>query len=131
MCNACVMRKSCYSRLRLRLKFAYLRLRPHLLVLRIARAYVFVHVHVHVDLSILPSDNVVTIKSMELWSAYNCQEASYSGATHVQVGSFRAEKKSVSVKASELSASADGFGEKVRDCRMLLNRTVSKFVSKR
>ena len=55
-----------------------------------------------------------TLYSMEVWSAYNYQESvSYSGATHVQVGPFRAEKKSVSVKASERLASADGFGEKV------------------
>ena len=64
-----------------------------------------------------------TLYSMEVWSAYNCQESvSYSGATHVQVGPFRAEKKSVSVKASELSASADGFGEKVSNYHMFVQQ---------
>ena len=54
---------------------------------------------------------------MELWSTFNCQvSGSYSGATHVQVGTFRAEKKSVSVKAEELLVSAYGCGKKVRDC---------------
>ena len=60
---------------------------------------------------------------MEMWSAYICQDSiSYSGASHVQVGPFRAEKKSVSVKASELSASADGFGEKVSDYHMFIQQ---------
>ena len=60
---------------------------------------------------------------MEVWSAYNCQESvSYSGASRVQVGPFRAEKKSVLVKASELSASADGFGEKVSDYHMFIQQ---------
>jgi hypothetical protein len=54
---------------------------------------------------------------MEVWSAYNYQESvSYSGASHVHT---ELKKKSVSVKAGELSASSDGFGEKVRDYHML------------
>ena len=43
----------------------------------------------------------VTRLDMELWSAYNCQELNFSGATHVQLVLFRAER-SVSVKAVKI-----------------------------
>ena len=47
---------------------------------------------------------MVVLFMMEVWSAYNCRDsASYSSATHVQIGPFQASKRDVSVKASDQS----------------------------
>ena len=58
---------------------------------------------------------------MEVWSAYNCRDsASYSSATHVQIGPFQASKRDVSVKASDQSASAESQEQEVCDGHVLM-----------